>query len=40
MHIYGIQKDHNNNPICKTARDTDIKKRLLGSVGDGEGGTI
>ena len=26
--------------ICKTARDTDIKNRLLDSVGEGEGGMI
>ena len=40
MHIYGIQKDDNNDPICETARDTDIKNRLLGSVGEGEGAMI
>ena len=22
MHIYGIQKDGNNDPICKTAKET------------------
>ena len=37
-HIYGIQKDGNNNPICK--RDTDVQNRLLDSVGEGEGGMI
>ena len=26
--------------ICKTTRDTDVKNRLLGSVGEGEGGMI
>ena len=40
MHIYGIQKDGNNNPLCKTARDTDIQNSLLDSVGEGEGGMI
>ena len=39
-HIYGIQKDGNNDPICETARDTDVKNRLLDSVGEGEGGMI
>ena len=39
-HIYGIQKDGNNDPICKTAKETDIKYRLLDSVGEGEGGMI
>ena len=37
-HIYGIQKDGNNDPICK--RDTDVKNRLLDSVGEGEGGIV
>ena len=40
MHIYGIQKDDNNDPICETARDTDVNNRLLDSVGEGEGGMI
>ena len=33
-HIYGIQKDGNDNPICKTARDTDVQNSLLDSVGE------
>ena len=40
MHIYGIQKGGNYDPICKTARDTDVKNRLLKFVGEGEGGMI
>ena len=40
-HIYGIQKDGNDNPICKTEkRDTDIQNRRLDSVEEGEGGMI
>ena len=39
-HIYGIYKDVNNDPICETARDTDVKNSLLDSVGEGEGGMI
>ena len=39
-HAYGIQKDGNDDPICEIARDTDIKNRVLDSVGEGEGGTI
>ena len=36
-HICGIQKDGNDNPMCKTEkRDTDIKNRLLNSLGEGE----
>ena len=40
MHICGIQKDGNDDPICETARVTDVKNRLLDSVGEGEGGMI
>jgi len=39
-HIYGIYKDGSNNLTCKTARDRDVKKRLLDSVGEGEGRMI
>ena len=39
-HIYGIQKDGNDDLICKTAKETDIKDRLLDYVGEGEGGMI
>ena len=41
MHIYGIQKDVTDDPKCRTAKeDRDIKKRLLDSVGEGDGGMI
>ena len=40
MHIYGIWKD-GNDPICKTAKkDTDIRNRLLDSVGEAKGAMI
>ena len=39
MHIYGIQKDSNDDPICKAARDTDVKNRLKDFVGEGENST-
>ena len=39
-HIYGIQKDGNNNPVRETARDTDVQNSLLDSVGEGESGMI
>ena len=39
-HIYGIQKDGNDDPICETVKETDIKYRLLDSVGEGKGGMI
>ena len=38
-HICGIQKDGNDNPICRTEKETrDVQNRLLDSVGEGEGG--
>ena len=40
MYIYGIQKDGSNDPICETAKDTDVKNRLLDLVGEGKGGMI
>ena len=40
MHICGIYKDGNDDPICESKRDTDTKKRLLDSVGECEGGMI
>ena len=40
MHIYRIQKDGKDNPICKTAKETHVKNRLLDSVGEGKGGMI
>ena len=40
MHRYGIYKGGNNDPICETAKETDVKNSLLDSVGEGEGGMI
>ena len=41
MHIYGISKDRTNHPTAKDSKgDTDIKNRLLDTVGEGEGGMI
>ena len=40
-HIYEIQKDGNGDLICKTAKETQIKKnRHFDSVGEGRGGII
>ena len=39
-HIYGVQKNGNDDPTCKTAKETDVKNRLLDSVGEGKGGMI
>ena len=39
MHIYGIYKDANDNPIFQNRkRDTDVQNRLVDSVGECEGG--
>ena len=35
MHIYGIQKDGNDNPVCETAKETDVQNSLLDSVWGG-----
>ena len=40
MHIYGVQKNGNDDPICETARDTDVKNRVQDPAGEGEGGMI
>ena len=40
MHIYGIQKNANDNPVCKTAKKTDVYSGLLDSEGEGEDGMI
>ena len=39
-HIYVIQKDGNDDPICKTEKETDVQNGLLDSMGEGEGGMI
>ena len=41
MRIYGIQKDGNDDPVCKTGKkDTDVYNGLLDSEGEREGGMI
>ena len=40
-HIYEIQKDSNDDPICKIPKETlDVKNRILDYVGEGEGRMI
>ena len=36
-HTYGIQKDGNDNPICKTEKETQVYRTDLDSMGEGEG---
>ena len=41
MHIWGLQEDGNDNPICRTEKETqNVQNRLLDSLGEGEGGMI
>ena len=41
MHIYGIYKDSNDNPICKATKETQmLRNRLVDPVGEGKGGMI
>ena len=40
MRIYGIEKDGNDDYMQDSKRDTDIKNRLLDSVGEGKSGMI
>ena len=40
MHIYVIQKDGTDEPICSTGdEDADLENRLLDTAEEGEGGT-
>ena len=32
MHIYGILKDDNDNPICKTEKETQMYRRDFGTL--------
>ena len=40
MHIYGIYKDGNNNPVCETVKETQMYRSLLDSLREGKGGMI
>ena len=40
MHIYGIQKDGNDNPVSETAKETQIYRIVFWTLGEGEGGMI
>ena len=39
-HIYEIQKDGNNYPIGKTAKETQIYRTVIWTLEEGEGGMI
>ena len=40
MHIYGIQKDGNNDLICKTAKETQMQRTDFWTLREGKGGMI
>ena len=37
-HIYGIKKDGNDNPICKTEKEAQMYRTDLWTLGEGECG--
>ena len=37
MHIYGILKYGNYNPVCKTAKETQMYRTVFGTCGRGKG---
>ena len=39
-HIYGIQKDDNNNPVYETAKEPLMYRTIFWTLGEGEGGMI
>ena len=39
-HVYGIQKDGNDDPICETAKETQMETTNFWTLGEGEGGMI
>ena len=40
-HIYGIQKDGNNNPVCEIAKEKQMYRTVFWTlVGEAEGGMI
>ena len=38
MHIYGIFKDGNDNPVCETAKETQMYRIVFCTLGEGKGG--
>ena len=37
MHIYGIWKDGNDNPVCKTTKETQMYRTVFWTCGRGRG---
>ena len=40
MHIYGIQKDGNDNPVCEAAKETQTYRTVFWTLWKREGGMI
>ena len=40
MHMYGIQKDGNDDPACETAKETQMYRTVFWTLAEGEGGMI
>ena len=40
MHIYGIYKDGNDNPVCEIAQETQMYGTVFWTLGEGEGGMV
>ena len=39
-HIYGIWKDGNDNPVCETAKETQVYRTVFWTLLEREGGMI
>ena len=39
-HIQGIQKDGNDNPVCETAKETQMYRTVFWTLWEGEDGMI
>ena len=39
-HIYEIKKDGNDNPVCETAKETQMYRTVFWTLGEGEGEMI
>ena len=37
-HIYGLKKDGNDNPVCETAKETQMYRTVFWTLGEVEGG--
>ena len=39
-HIYGIQKDGKDNPVCETAKETQMYRTVFWTLWEREGGMV